>query len=77
MDDAGEATWIGNAPSGVPEGGNPLDALRCTLELLHTEFPLADDVLVPKLISGLVGYLGHDIVRHIEPHLPDTTDNDL
>ncbi|MBC6806015.1 MULTISPECIES: anthranilate synthase component I [Corynebacterium] len=77
VDDAGEATWIGNAPSGAPEGGNPLDALRRTLELLHTELPLADDASVPKLTSGLVGYFGHDIVRYIEPQLPDTTDNDL
>lgn len=26
VDDAGGTTWIGNAPSGAPEGGNPLNA---------------------------------------------------
>ena len=77
VDNQGRARWIGTAPQGAPEGGDPLDALRETLALLHTELPLADDASTPKLTSGLVGYFGHDIVRFIEPQLPDTTDNDL
>lgn len=77
VDKDGNAAWIGNAPKGAPEGGNPLDAVRDTLALLHTELPFAADASVPKLTSGLVGYFGHDTVRFIEPKLPDSTDNDL
>jgi len=40
--------------------------------VLHTE-PLPG---LPTLSSGLVGYMGHDMVRYIED-LPDTCDNDL
>lgn len=76
-DDNGEAMWIGSAPQDAPVGGNPLDALRETLKLLHTELPQPQDQSTPKLTSGLVGYFGHDIIRYIEPQLPDQTDNDL
>lgn len=77
VDKQGEATWIGTAPSGAPEGGNPLDALRETLKLLHTELPVAEDAATPKLTSGLVGYFGHDTVRYVETKLPDTCEDDL
>ena len=33
----GEATWLGHAPIGVPSGGDPVAALRGTIDLLHTE----------------------------------------
>lgn len=72
----GRARWIGTAPQGAPEGGDPLDALRETLRLLHSELPL-DDVSAPPFTSGLVGYFGHDIVRFIERKLPDTCADDL
>lgn len=72
----GEARWIGTAPEGAPEGGDPLDALRETLRLLHSELPLDDAAVdsgsVPPFTSGLVGYFGHDIIRFIERKLPDT-----
>lgn len=32
----GQAHWIGAAPVGVPTTGDPLDALRATVEALHT-----------------------------------------
>ncbi|MGU3431428.1 anthranilate synthase component I [Actinomycetes bacterium M1A6_2h] len=68
----GEAAWMGNVPAGAPSGGNPLDALGATLELLRSE-RLPD---LPPLTGGMVGYLGYDAVRHIE-RLPDTTVDDL
>lgn len=72
----GVAAWIGQTPAGAPEGGDPLDAVRRTLELLHTELPFGGDD-VPSMTSGLVGYFAHDIVRFIEPQLPDTCVDDL
>lgn len=33
----GQAHWLGDAPSGAPTDGDPLEALRATMELLHTE----------------------------------------
>lgn len=68
----GRAAWLGDAPIGAPSGGNPLDALGATLELLRSE-RLPD---LPPLTGGMVGYLGYDAVRHIE-RLPDTTTDDL
>lgn len=77
----GEARWIGTAPEGAPEGGDPLVALRETLRLLHSELPLDDAAVeagsVPPFTSGLVGYFGHDIIRFIERKLPDTCVDDL
>ncbi|MBV7296167.1 anthranilate synthase component I [Corynebacterium sp. TAE3-ERU12] len=73
----GQAKWVGNPPHGVPEGGHPLDALRETLRILHTDLPETEGADLPPLTSGLVGYFGHDIVRYVEPHLPDTCENDL
>ncbi|WP_075692162.1 anthranilate synthase component I [Corynebacterium sphenisci] len=75
----GEARWIGTAPSGAPEGGDPLDALRETLAHLHTELPDGDwqGRALPPLTSGMVGYFGHDMIRFIEPQLPDGCVDDL
>ena len=69
---AGEAVWIGHAPSGLPSGGDPLDALRETLRLLHT--PRAEGL--PPFTSGLVGFLSYDAVRRVE-RLPDGNIDDL
>ena len=68
----GDAHWIGTPPQGAPAGGDPLEVVRQTLELLHTE-PMPG---LPTLTSGLVGYMGHDIIRYIED-LPDTCTDDL
>ncbi len=59
---AGQAHWLGEAPAGLPTDGDPLAALRATLERLHTE-PLAG---LPPLTGGMVGYLGYDVVRRLE-----------
>lgn len=68
----GAAHWQGTAPAGAPQGGDPVEAIRETLRILHTE-PFED---VPPLTSGLVGYLGWDAVRHWE-HLPHPPADDL
>jgi len=68
----GSATWTGQAPVGLPSGGDPLVALKETLRLLHTP----RDEALPPFTSGLVGYLGYDAVRRIE-RLPDSNPKDL
>ncbi|MFI7003184.1 anthranilate synthase component I [Nocardia sp. NPDC050175] len=68
----GEATWLGNIPVDAPSGGDPLQALRETLELLQTERLPG----LPPLTSGMVGYLGYDAVRRIE-RLPNLAADDL
>ena len=68
----GRARWTGHAPAGLPSGGDPLEALRETLQLLHT--PRAEGL--PPFTSGLVGYLGYDAVRRVE-RLPDSNPRDL
>ncbi|MFI8402577.1 anthranilate synthase component I [Streptomyces sp. NPDC085463] len=64
----GEAHWLGTPPVGVLADGDPLQALRATVETLHTPRDLA--VLVdgglPPFTGGMVGYLGYDIVRRLE-----------
>ncbi|MFJ6111572.1 anthranilate synthase component I [Dietzia maris] len=71
VDGSGEATWWGNVPAGAPTGGDPLDALRRTLDLLRTDQIPG----LPPLTSGMVGYLGYDIVRRLERIRPDTVDD--
>ena len=65
----GRTHWIGDAPSGAPTDGDPLEALRATMELLHTE-PFEG---VPPLTSGMVGFVGWEAVRRWEklPHPPE------
>jgi anthranilate synthase component I len=60
----GQAHWLGTAPAGVPAEGDPLAALRATVEALHTPRDLAPGM--PPFTGGMVGYLGYDIVRRLE-----------
>ncbi|MFD7032982.1 anthranilate synthase component I [Streptomyces sp. NPDC059917] len=60
----GEAHWIGTPPVGVPTTGDPLEALRATVEALHTPRDLSGGL--PPFTGGMVGYLGYDIVRRLE-----------
>ncbi|MBC2867802.1 anthranilate synthase component I [Streptomyces mexicanus] len=62
----GRAHWLGTPPVGVPVEGDPLAALRATVETLHTPRDLADDLGLPPFTGGMVGYLGYDIVRRLE-----------
>lgn len=67
-----DARWMGEPPVDMPEGIDPLDAVRKTLAVLHTERIEG----LPPLTSGLVGYMGYDMIRYIED-LPDTCEDDL
>ncbi len=68
----GEALWLGEPPVGVPTAGNPLEALRLTVEALRT--PAIDGL--PPLTGGMVGAITYDAVRRWE-RLPDDTVDDL
>ena len=56
----------GTPPNDVPQGGDPLEALRDTVALLRTDRPAG----LPPLTGGMVGYLAYDAVRRWE-RLPD------
>jgi anthranilate synthase component 1 len=60
--DAGETTWLGVPPAGVPVSGSPVECVRATIEALRTE--RFDDL--PPFTSGLVGFVGWESVRHWE-----------
>ncbi|MFJ8000742.1 anthranilate synthase component I [Streptomyces sp. NPDC096310] len=60
----GRTHWLGTPPVGVPVDGDPLAALRATVETLHTPRDLASGM--PPFTGGMVGYLGYDIVRRLE-----------
>ncbi|NGO70381.1 anthranilate synthase component I [Streptomyces boncukensis] len=62
----GEAHWLGTPPVGVPAGGDPLRALRATVEALHTPRDLHEGGDLPPFTGGMVGYLGYDVVRRLE-----------
>ncbi len=68
----GEAFWTGTRPVGLPDGGDPLEALRETIEVLRTD-PLPG---MPPLTGGMVGYIGYDAVRRLE-RLPNIAEDDL
>jgi anthranilate synthase component 1 len=68
----GEAAWTGTPPVGLPSGGDPMQALRDTIEILRTD-PLPD---LPPLTGGMVGFVGYDAVRRLE-RLPELAENDL
>jgi len=68
----GEACWTGTPPVGVPTSGDPLDALRQTMALLHT--PRLPGL--PPLTGGMVGFIGYDAVRRLE-RLPELAKDDL
>ncbi|MET7492261.1 anthranilate synthase component I [Streptomyces sp900116325] len=60
----GRAHWLGTPPVGVPADGDPLVALRATIDALHTPRDLHSGM--PPFTGGMVGYLGYDIVRRLE-----------
>ncbi|QNE14348.1 anthranilate synthase component I [Pseudarthrobacter sp. NBSH8] len=68
----GQAHWLGQPPAGVPLDGNPVDAIRDTIEALRTS---RFDGL-PPFTSGLVGFLGWETVRHWE-RLTSPPEDDL
>ena len=70
----GQAHWLGTPPLGVPLDGDPLAALRATVEALHTPRDLTAGM--PPFTGGMVGYLGYDIVRRLE-RIGDSTEDEL
>ena len=68
----GQAVWLGAAPQDAPTGGEPLQALRDTLQLLKT----AALPGLPPLSSGMVGFFAYDLVRRLE-RLPQLAVDDL
>jgi anthranilate synthase component 1 len=74
----GKALWSGKVPQGVPADGDPITALRETLNVLFT--PGVNEGItneeLPPLTGGVVGYLGYDIVRRLEK-LPNETEDVL
>ncbi len=68
----GQAVWLGAAPHDAPTGGDPLRALRATLELLAT----AALPGLPPLSGGMVGFFAYDLVRRLE-RLPELAADDL
>jgi anthranilate synthase component 1 len=68
----GVAVWIGKPPAGVPEGMDPLTALRLTVA--HLKSPKIEGL--PTLTGGLVGYMGYDAVRRLEK-LPELSKKDI
>ena len=68
----GIAYWQGIAPAGAPDGTDPLAALKiCASHLRSPQIPG-----LPPLTSGLVGFMGYDVVRRLEK-LPNLTIKDL
>jgi anthranilate synthase component 1 len=68
----GEAVWSGSVPSGLAQPGNPLEVLGAAWRAVKG--PRLPGL--PRLTGGFVGYLGYDVVRHIE-RLPDKAVDDL
>ncbi|GFZ91145.1 anthranilate synthase component I [Nesterenkonia alkaliphila] len=66
----GQAHWIGTPPAGAPTEGPSAEVLRQTLEFLGSR-AFAEEL--PHLSSGLVGYVGWDVVRQWEklPNPPE------
>ncbi|MEU0845325.1 anthranilate synthase component I [Streptomyces sp. NPDC005962] len=62
----GRTHWLGTPPVGVPTEGDPLAALRATVETLHTPRDLSGLAQLPPFTGGMVGYLGYDVVRRLE-----------
>jgi anthranilate synthase component 1 len=68
----GDTRWFGNAPVGLPSGGDPLSALRDTIAARPTERLEG----LPPLTGGMVGYLSYDAVRRWE-RLPDSNPDEI
>jgi anthranilate synthase component 1 len=68
----GAAVWTGSVPRGVPLTGDPLAVLGAAWRAVKG--PRLPGL--PRLTGGFVGYLGYDVVRHIE-HLPKPAPDEL
>jgi len=68
----GVAYWLGVAPAGAPHGIDPLEALKICAS--HLRSPQISGL--PPLTSGLVGFMGYDVVRRLEK-IPNLTSKDI
>ncbi len=68
----GEAAWSGSVPAGLPLEGDPLAVLGAAWRAVSA--PRLPGL--PPLTGGFVGYLGYDVVRHIE-RLPEKAVDEL
>ena len=68
----GVAYWQGVAPAGAPHGIDPLEALKICAS--HLRSPQISGL--PPLTSGLVGFMGYDVVRRLEK-IPNLTSKDI
>jgi anthranilate synthase component 1 len=68
----GVAYWQGVAPAGAPHGIDPLEALKICAS--HLRSPQISGL--PPLTSGLVGFMGYDVVRRLEK-IPNLTLKDI
>ena len=68
----GDVVWLGDVPAGAPTSGEAAEAVRTTMELLHTSRIPG----LPPLTGGLVGALGYDVVRRFEK-VPNTAEDTL
>lgn len=68
----GQAAWTGRLPSGLPTSGDPLAVLGAAWRAIKG--PRLPGL--PPLTGGFVGYLGYDVVRHIE-RLPSKAVDEL
>ncbi len=72
VDGHAEWQWADREIEGLPTGGDPLEVLRRTIALLST--PTQPEL--PPFTSGMVGYLGYDVIRRLED-LPDSNPDDV
>ena len=78
---SGEVTLVGDLPGELPTGEGVLAVLEALLERYRTPdaAALSGDPAhaaeLPPLHSGVVGYLGYDVVREVE-RLPDVPEDD-
>ena len=74
----GRDVFINRQPETAPEAFirqgdvNPLDSLRTLLQ----ESAMPDTAPLPPMAAGLFGYLGYDMIRHVEK-LPDNNPDQL
>ncbi|GGK70993.1 anthranilate synthase component I [Mangrovihabitans endophyticus] len=72
----GQAHWLGTPPVGVPDGGDPVTALRETVAALTSPAHGEAAGEMPPLTGGMVGYLAYDLVRRFE-RLPASAADDV
>lgn len=87
---AGDVRLSGPAPAAARRAaadGDPLATVQAVLEAMAIPTRAlgaagepgadADPAPLPPLFAGLVGYVGYDLVRLVEPRVPDTGADDL